>query len=94
MSLSCACVIDGPKALVCDQCGAQFSKEDDLETHRHTHTGNNFPFGPTPKHLPFCLCMLNIGQGQYIRALEGCISSLYQGTKQEQNSSVVHIAEM
>lgn len=29
----------GAKALVCDQCGAQFSKEDALETHRQTHTG-------------------------------------------------------
>lgn len=29
----------GPKALVCDQCGAQFSKEDALEVHRQTHTG-------------------------------------------------------
>lgn len=29
----------GPKALVCDQCGAQFSKEDALEAHRQTHTG-------------------------------------------------------
>ncbi|KAI4879294.1 hypothetical protein NFI96_002867 [Prochilodus magdalenae] len=28
----------GPKALVCDQCGAQFSKEDALEAHRQTHT--------------------------------------------------------
>ena len=29
----------GAKAFVCDQCGAQFSKEDALETHRQTHTG-------------------------------------------------------
>lgn len=31
----------GPKALVCDQCGAQFSKEDALEAHRQTHTGTS-----------------------------------------------------
>uniref|UniRef100_A0A8C0ICL9 Zinc finger and BTB domain-containing protein 16 n=1 Tax=Bubo bubo TaxID=30461 RepID=A0A8C0ICL9_BUBBB len=31
----------GAKALVCDQCGAQFSKEDALETHRQTHTGTD-----------------------------------------------------
>ncbi|XP_054659399.1 zinc finger and BTB domain-containing protein 16 isoform X7 [Grus americana] len=31
----------GAKALVCDQCGAQFSKEDALETHRQTHTEEN-----------------------------------------------------
>ncbi|EMP35123.1 Zinc finger and BTB domain-containing protein 16 [Chelonia mydas] len=28
----------GAKAFVCDQCGAQFSKEDALEAHRQTHT--------------------------------------------------------
>ncbi|XP_072467162.1 zinc finger and BTB domain-containing protein 16 isoform X3 [Notamacropus eugenii] len=31
----------GAKAFVCDQCGAQFSKEDALETHRQTHTGTD-----------------------------------------------------
>lgn len=31
----------GAKAFVCDQCGAQFSKEDALETHRQTHTGES-----------------------------------------------------
>lgn len=25
--------------MVCDHCGAQFSKDDALETHRQTHTG-------------------------------------------------------
>lgn len=35
----------GAKAFVCDQCGAQFSKEDALETHRQTHTGE---CPPTP----------------------------------------------
>uniref|UniRef100_A0A4W3H3K2 Zinc finger and BTB domain-containing protein 16-like n=1 Tax=Callorhinchus milii TaxID=7868 RepID=A0A4W3H3K2_CALMI len=29
----------GAKAFVCDQCGAQFSKEDGLDAHRRTHTG-------------------------------------------------------
>ncbi|KAL4608675.1 hypothetical protein GN956_G24806 [Arapaima gigas] len=29
----------GAKAIVCDQCGAQFPKEDDLEAHRQIHTG-------------------------------------------------------
>ncbi|KAK3531864.1 hypothetical protein QTP70_032768 [Hemibagrus guttatus] len=52
---------DGPKALVCDQCGAQFSKEDALEAHRQTHTGSNFPSAPTPKHLcSVCLCYSHI----------------------------------
>lgn len=37
----------GAKALVCDQCGAQFSKEDALETHRQTHTG----MWPSPSTL-------------------------------------------
>lgn len=37
----------GAKALVCDQCGAQFSKEDALETHRQTHTGT----WPSPSTL-------------------------------------------
>ncbi|KAI4564140.1 hypothetical protein MJT46_009938 [Ovis ammon polii x Ovis aries] len=31
----------GAKAFVCDQCGAQFSKEEALETHRQTHTGTD-----------------------------------------------------
>lgn len=34
----------GAKAFVCDQCGAQFSKEDALETHRQTHTGESASF--------------------------------------------------
>ncbi|XP_054032148.1 zinc finger and BTB domain-containing protein 16 isoform X2 [Dryobates pubescens] len=38
----------GAKALVCDQCGAQFSKEDALETHRQTHTGDH------PYECEFC----------------------------------------
>lgn len=39
----------GAKAFVCDQCGAQFSKEDALEAHRQTHTGMlTFFF----KHIP------------------------------------------
>lgn len=31
----------GAKAIVCDQCGAQFPKEDDLEAHRQVHTGES-----------------------------------------------------
>lgn len=46
----------GAKALVCDQCGAQFSKEDALETHRQTHTGTwpspVFPFPPSAVASP------------------------------------------
>uniref|UniRef100_A0A672M8S3 Zinc finger and BTB domain containing 16a n=1 Tax=Sinocyclocheilus grahami TaxID=75366 RepID=A0A672M8S3_SINGR len=33
----------GEKAIVCDQCGAQFQKEDALEAHRQIHTGDH-PF--------------------------------------------------
>ncbi|MFT7818586.1 hypothetical protein AGIG_G24598 [Arapaima gigas] len=36
----------GAKAIVCDQCGAQFPKEDDLEAHRQIHTEQSFE-GPT-----------------------------------------------
>lgn len=48
----------GAKALVCDQCGAQFSKEDALETHRQAHTGT-WPFHPLLRHRfehLGCLC--------------------------------------
>ncbi|XP_074929567.1 zinc finger and BTB domain-containing protein 16 isoform X2 [Chelonoidis abingdonii] len=38
----------GAKAFVCDQCGTQFSKEDALETHRQTHTGDH------PYECEFC----------------------------------------
>lgn len=30
----------GEKAIVCDQCGAQFQTEESLEAHRQIHTGN------------------------------------------------------
>lgn len=33
------CLVAGEKAIVCDQCGAQFQKEDALEAHRQIHTG-------------------------------------------------------
>lgn len=29
----------GEKAIVCDQCGAQFQTEESLEAHRQIHTG-------------------------------------------------------
>ncbi|TNN79185.1 Zinc finger and BTB domain-containing protein 16-A [Liparis tanakae] len=29
----------GDKAIVCDQCGAQFQTEESLESHRKIHTG-------------------------------------------------------
>lgn len=29
----------GAKAFVCEQCGAQFSKEDAYDAHRRTHNG-------------------------------------------------------
>lgn len=35
----CLCLVAGEKAIVCDQCGAQFQKEDALEAHRQIHTG-------------------------------------------------------
>lgn len=31
----------GEKAIVCDQCGAQFQTEESLEAHRQIHTGMN-----------------------------------------------------
>lgn len=39
MKCTFLCFLAGPKALVCDQCGAQFTTEDALEAHRQTHTG-------------------------------------------------------
>lgn len=76
------CVVDGPKALVCDQCGAQFSKEDALESHRQTHTGSVFHFAATLKHLPVYATYL-LGDNKRERMLKivkkKCISSLSKG---------------
>lgn len=38
--VSCCCAA-GEKAIVCDQCGAQFQTEESLEAHRQIHTGMN-----------------------------------------------------
>ena len=51
LTSSTVCFAAGPKALVCDQCGAQFSKEDALEAHRQTHTGKRLLLLPS-LHLP------------------------------------------
>ncbi|KAK1787422.1 hypothetical protein P4O66_002908 [Electrophorus voltai] len=42
----------GEKAIVCDQCGAQFQKEDDLEAHRQIHTGKKMAANATCTHPP------------------------------------------
>lgn len=39
--LSFSFLTAGAKAFLCDHCGAQFSKEDALESHRQTHTGKS-----------------------------------------------------
>lgn len=41
----------GEKAIVCDQCGAQFQTEESLEAHRQIHTGTE-----THKHTPHTHC--------------------------------------
>lgn len=39
VSVSSCPAAAGEKAIVCDQCGAQFQTEESLEAHRQIHTG-------------------------------------------------------
>lgn len=61
----------GAKAFVCDQCGAQFSKEDALETHRQTHTGM----------LTFLFFLLNSFSKQTVQEEAVCLLPPTQGSE-------------